>query len=124
VSSPAAREHPDARFGSPIDVETRLFGELPDDTWVYPGHGNRHDDRHRAAAPGGMARARLVTPTLSRTRRTGAANPDQRAADLLVSAGRGHVTPTLICHADAPARASWRGIDGTAAPVHAHMLQW
>jgi hypothetical protein len=35
------REHPDAaRFGSPIDVETRLFGELPDDTWVYPGHGN------------------------------------------------------------------------------------
>jgi glyoxylase-like metal-dependent hydrolase (beta-lactamase superfamily II) len=22
------------------DVETRLFDELPDDTWVYPGHGN------------------------------------------------------------------------------------
>jgi glyoxylase-like metal-dependent hydrolase (beta-lactamase superfamily II) len=21
------------------DVEERLFGELPDDTWVYPGHG-------------------------------------------------------------------------------------
>jgi glyoxylase-like metal-dependent hydrolase (beta-lactamase superfamily II) len=21
------------------DVETRIFGELPDDTWVYPGHG-------------------------------------------------------------------------------------
>ncbi|QLE71581.1 MBL fold metallo-hydrolase [Streptomyces rectiverticillatus] len=21
------------------DVETRLFGELPDETWVYPGHG-------------------------------------------------------------------------------------
>ena len=30
-----------ARFGNLIDdVETRLFGELPDDTWVYPGHGN------------------------------------------------------------------------------------
>ena len=28
------------RFASLIDdVETRLFGELPDDTWVYPGHG-------------------------------------------------------------------------------------
>ncbi|UGY90736.1 MBL fold metallo-hydrolase [Streptomyces gobiensis] len=22
------------------DVETKLFGELPDETWVYPGHGN------------------------------------------------------------------------------------
>jgi len=21
------------------DLETRLFGMLPDDTWVYPGHG-------------------------------------------------------------------------------------
>ncbi len=21
------------------DVEERLFGALPDDTWVYPGHG-------------------------------------------------------------------------------------
>ena len=30
-----------ARFTTLIDdVETRLFGELPDDTWVYPGHGN------------------------------------------------------------------------------------
>jgi glyoxylase-like metal-dependent hydrolase (beta-lactamase superfamily II) len=29
-----------ARFGSLIDdVEDRLFGELPDDTWVYPGYG-------------------------------------------------------------------------------------
>jgi glyoxylase-like metal-dependent hydrolase (beta-lactamase superfamily II) len=28
------------RFGSLIDdVETRLFGALPDETWVYPGHG-------------------------------------------------------------------------------------
>lgn len=22
------------------DLETRVFGELPDDTWVYPGHGD------------------------------------------------------------------------------------
>jgi glyoxylase-like metal-dependent hydrolase (beta-lactamase superfamily II) len=29
-----------ARFASLIDdVEQRLFGVLPDDTWVYPGHG-------------------------------------------------------------------------------------
>jgi glyoxylase-like metal-dependent hydrolase (beta-lactamase superfamily II) len=29
------------RFASLIDdVEQRLFGTLPDDTWVYPGHGS------------------------------------------------------------------------------------
>jgi glyoxylase-like metal-dependent hydrolase (beta-lactamase superfamily II) len=29
-----------ARFAGLIDdVEARLFGELPDDTWVYPRHG-------------------------------------------------------------------------------------
>ena len=29
-----------ARFASLIDdVEQRIFGVLPDDTWVYPGHG-------------------------------------------------------------------------------------
>jgi glyoxylase-like metal-dependent hydrolase (beta-lactamase superfamily II) len=29
-----------ARFAGLIDdVEARLFGALPDDTWVYPGHG-------------------------------------------------------------------------------------
>ncbi len=22
------------------DLEARVFGELPDDTWVYPGHGD------------------------------------------------------------------------------------
>ncbi|GAA0278483.1 MBL fold metallo-hydrolase [Streptomyces polychromogenes] len=28
-------------FASLIDdVETKLFGQLPDETWVYPGHGN------------------------------------------------------------------------------------
>jgi glyoxylase-like metal-dependent hydrolase (beta-lactamase superfamily II) len=30
-----------ARFASLIDdVENRLFGTLPDDAWVYPGHGS------------------------------------------------------------------------------------
>jgi glyoxylase-like metal-dependent hydrolase (beta-lactamase superfamily II) len=29
------------RFTSLIDdVENRLFGALPDDAWVYPGHGD------------------------------------------------------------------------------------
>jgi glyoxylase-like metal-dependent hydrolase (beta-lactamase superfamily II) len=29
-----------ARFASLIDdVEERLFGALPDEAWVYPGHG-------------------------------------------------------------------------------------
>jgi glyoxylase-like metal-dependent hydrolase (beta-lactamase superfamily II) len=22
------------------DLEARVFGQLPDDTWVYPGHGD------------------------------------------------------------------------------------
>ncbi len=29
------------RFATLIDdVEHKLFGALPDDTWFYPGHGN------------------------------------------------------------------------------------
>jgi glyoxylase-like metal-dependent hydrolase (beta-lactamase superfamily II) len=30
-----------ARFSSLLnDVQTKLFDRLPDETWVYPGHGN------------------------------------------------------------------------------------
>ena len=30
----------DAAFAQLIDeVETKVFGRLPDDTWFYPGHG-------------------------------------------------------------------------------------
>ncbi|MFG2298246.1 MBL fold metallo-hydrolase [Streptomyces sp. NPDC048603] len=30
-----------SRFASLIkDVEEKIFGQLPDETWVYPGHGN------------------------------------------------------------------------------------
>ena len=33
-------EHDAARFRQLLgDVEERIFGVLPDDTWVYPGHG-------------------------------------------------------------------------------------
>lgn len=35
------RATPDANFESLInDVQTRIFDTLPDDTWVYPGHGD------------------------------------------------------------------------------------
>lgn len=34
------RKDPEA-FASLIhDVETKIFGPLPDESWVYPGHGN------------------------------------------------------------------------------------
>lgn len=34
------RKDPEA-FASLIhDVETKIFAALPDETWVYPGHGN------------------------------------------------------------------------------------
>ncbi len=37
---PGNTEHDSARFNSLItDLENRIFGELPDGTWVYPGHG-------------------------------------------------------------------------------------
>ena len=50
------------RFQQPLgDVSTKLFDVLPDDTWFYPGHGQRLDPRRRAAAPPGVARAGLVT---------------------------------------------------------------
>ena len=37
---PGNTDHDPARFGSLItDLENRIFAELPDGTWVYPGHG-------------------------------------------------------------------------------------
>ncbi|MFL6129135.1 MAG: MBL fold metallo-hydrolase [Mycobacteriales bacterium] len=37
---PGNTEKDPQRFGSLMDdLESRVFGELPDDTWVYPGHG-------------------------------------------------------------------------------------
>jgi glyoxylase-like metal-dependent hydrolase (beta-lactamase superfamily II) len=37
---PGNTEHDPQRFGSLMtDLEERVFGELPDGTWVYPGHG-------------------------------------------------------------------------------------
>ena len=43
------------------DLEERVFGPLPDETWVYPGHGD--DTTLGAERPhlAGVARARLVS---------------------------------------------------------------
>jgi glyoxylase-like metal-dependent hydrolase (beta-lactamase superfamily II) len=41
------------------DLEERVFGELPDETWVYPGHGDDTLGAERPSLP--EWRARLVT---------------------------------------------------------------
>ena len=51
----------EAAFAQLIDeVETKIFGRLPDDTWFYPGHGNDSTIGAERPSPGGVARARLV----------------------------------------------------------------
>ena len=55
------------------DLEAKVFNRFADDTVVHPGHGDAHDDRRRAAAPAGVARARLVTP--AERRRSGGDRP-------------------------------------------------
>ncbi len=42
------------------DVTSRIFDVYGDDTVVYPGHGDDTTLGARAAAPGGVERARLV----------------------------------------------------------------
>ena len=44
------------------DLEERVFGTLPDETWVYPGHGDGDDTTLGAERPSlaGVARPRLV----------------------------------------------------------------
>ena len=76
------------RFSSLLaDVEERLFGVLPDDTWVYPGHGEGHHARSRAALPrargaseagdrGAPFRCRLSPPVRRTT--AAAASPGHR----------------------------------------------
>ena len=54
------RKDPEA-FASLIhDVETKIFDVLPDETWVYPGHGDDTTLGAERPAPAGVARARLV----------------------------------------------------------------
>ena len=43
------------------DVETKVFGRLPDETWFYPGHGNDSTLGAERPAPRGVARAGLVS---------------------------------------------------------------
>ena len=40
------------------DVEQKIFGRLPDDTWFYPGHGNDSTLGAERPSPGRVARAR------------------------------------------------------------------
>ena len=37
---PGKTRSPEAFSSLMDDLESRVFGELPDDTWVYPGHGD------------------------------------------------------------------------------------
>lgn len=36
----STRKDPEAFASLLHDVETKIFDALPDETWVYPGHGN------------------------------------------------------------------------------------
>ena len=45
-------------------LEEKVFGRLPDATWIYPGHG-KDSTLRGAAAPGGVARAGLVERILA-----------------------------------------------------------
>lgn len=57
--SPAVWATPKAFASLLHDVETKIFDALPDETWVYPGHGN--DTSLSAERPHlGVARARVV----------------------------------------------------------------
>lgn len=51
------------------DLESRVFGELPDDTWFYPGHGDDStlgEERPKARR---VAGARLVSWLAGQLRR-------------------------------------------------------
>ena len=49
------------RFHSLMDdLERKIFGPLPDETWVYPGHGKDTTLGAERPAPGRVARTRLV----------------------------------------------------------------
>jgi glyoxylase-like metal-dependent hydrolase (beta-lactamase superfamily II) len=108
------------------DVEERLFGTLPDDTWVYPGHG-----KDTTRAPNGPTWTSGGRGAGERPPHGGRAEPGRRTGPAGSGSGRatgaGACDPgpvTEIGQAIAPVGASWRGIDGTPAPVHAHMVQW
>jgi glyoxylase-like metal-dependent hydrolase (beta-lactamase superfamily II) len=42
------------------DVEERVFGQLPDETWLYPAHG-RHHPRQGTLVAARMEGTRLVS---------------------------------------------------------------
>jgi len=50
------------------DLEARVFRELGDDTWVYPGHGRDTAPRRRAPLHARVARPRLVIAEMMHAR--------------------------------------------------------
>ena len=57
-----------ARFASLIDdVEHRVFDVLPDETWVYPGHGDDTTLGAERPSTSRVARPRLVTRAVAAT---------------------------------------------------------
>ncbi len=87
-------------------------------------------------APGTTSRSSRAAPAASRRgpplRRSGAARSAQRRSGGTSGtdgrkqdrASRPRPIPTPFGQVMAPTGASCRGIDGTPAPVHAHMVQW
>jgi hypothetical protein len=46
-------------------LEEKVFGRLPDATWIYPGPRQGLHSRGEVAPPGGVARAGLVEHILA-----------------------------------------------------------
>ena len=67
---PGATKFAGADFATIIDsIDNKLF-TLPANTIVMPGHGVEHHHRQRAAAPAGVGRPWLVSPTVPHCRTT------------------------------------------------------
>ena len=90
------RKDPKA-FASLIhDVETKIFDALPDETWVYPGHGNDTIAGRRASASAGVARAGLVTAGRAVSRsRPGRGHAPDRPGEPSDRAGAGEASDAV-----------------------------
>ena len=95
-------------FGSLMDdLESRVFGELPDDTWVYPGHGDDTTLGRGAGERAAMAGPRLVTRLhcdYLRPRR--AARPGERRVSLSAPDSASSDGRSRACRPSRPRRRS------------------